>query len=155
MENVEIRKATIDDLDIIRDLNNELFKLEKDNYDSTLVNDWPLSTEGKKYFEDLINNHYVIVAIKNEIIVGYLAGTINEKGSYEEIQYGELNNMLVKDNYRGYGIGKRLIDSFKGHCKENNINNIKVVASSKNIEAINFYHKNGFQDFNLTLTMEI
>lgn len=64
--------------------------MEKENYDSTLVQNWPLSEDGKQYFEDLIINHYVVVATKDDKIVGYLAGSINEKGSYEEIQYGEI-----------------------------------------------------------------
>ena len=155
MDNVLIKKATLEDLKTIQNLNNELFKLEKENYDSTLVSNWPLTNEGKLYFEDLINNQYVIVAILNDEIVGYLAGTINEKGSYEEIQYGEINNMLVKDECRGYGIGKMLINNFKDYCRENNIYNVKVEASAKNENAINFYKKNGFEEFNTTLTMNI
>ncbi len=155
MENIEIRKALLDDLEIVRSLNNELFKLEKENFDSTLVENWPLSEDGKQYFEDLISNHYVIVAKKNDKIVGYLAGSINEKGSYEEIQYGEINNMLVDNNFRGLGIGKLLIDKFKQYCKDNNINNLKVVASAKNIKAIEFYKNNGFNDFDIALTTEI
>ena len=63
--------------------------------------------------------------------------------------------MLVSDACRGMGIGQQLIDNFKGYCKEHDIHNIKVVASYKNENAINFYHKNGFEDFNLTLTMNI
>ena len=63
--------------------------------------------------------------------------------------------MFIKDNLRGYGIGKRLINSFKDYCKENNIDNLIVTASSKNSNAINFYKRNGFEDFNLTLTMNI
>ncbi|MEE3343723.1 MAG: GNAT family N-acetyltransferase [Bacilli bacterium] len=155
MNEIFIRKAQLEDLNIIQNLNNELFKLEKENYDSTLVQDWPLSEDGKQYFEDLIINHYVIVAIKDDKIVGYLAGSINEKGSYEEIQYGEINNMLVDNNFRGFGIGKLLIDKFKQYCKDNNINNLKVVASAKNIKAIEFYKNNGFNDFDITLTTEI
>lgn len=155
MDNLLIKKATLEDLKTIQNLNNQLFKLEKENYDSTLVSNWPLTDEGKLYFEDLINNHYVIIAILNDEIVGYLAGTINEKGSYEEIQYGEINNMLVKDECRGYGIGKKLINNFKDYCKENHIYNIKVEASAKNKNAINFYKKNGFEEFNITLTMGI
>ena len=95
MNDVLIRKATIDDLNKIQNLNNELFKLEKENYDSTLVLNWPLTEEGKNYFKNLIINDYVVVALIDNEIVGYLAGTINDKGSYEEIQYGEINNMLV------------------------------------------------------------
>ena len=152
---MDIRKANLNDLDAICDLNNQLFKLEKEQYDPTLVEDWPLSDEGREYFTDLINNHYVIVALLNDRIVGYLAGSILEKGSYELVQYGEVNNMLVSDTCRGMGIGKQLIDNFKEYCKEHDIHSIKVVASYKNKDAINFYHKNGFEDFNLTLTMNI
>lgn len=155
MNNVIIRRATIEDLKTIQTLNNNLFELEKENYDSTLVKDWPLSEEGKEYFSDLINNHYVIVAILDNVIVGYLAGSIEEKGSYVEAQYGEINNMLVSDEYRGYGIGKSLINSFKEYCKSNNISNIKVVASYKNKNAIEFYRKNGFEEFDVTLTVKI
>ena len=152
MNNVIIRRASLEDLSIIQELNNSLFKLEKENYDSTLVNDWPLSEEGKKYFSDLIENNYVIVATIKNSIIGYLAGTIEDKGSYVEVQYGEINNMLVKDEYRGYGIGKLLINNFKDYCKTNNISNMKVVASYKNKNAIEFYRKNGFEEFDITLT---
>jgi len=155
MKNLLIRKADINDLSYIQELNNNLFDLELENYDPTLVRDWAISNDGKTYFEDLINNHYVVVALLDDEIVGYLAGTINEKGSYENIQYGEINNMFIKDSCRGYGVGKSLVNEFKKYCKENNINNLIVTASAKNSNAINFYKKNGFEDFNLTLTMNI
>jgi len=155
MDNVIIRRASLEDLNTIQELNNSLFKLEKENYDSTLVKDWPLSKEGKEYFFDLIKNHYVIVATIDNIIVGYLAGSIEEKGSYVEVQYGEINNMIINDKYRGLGIGRLLIDNFKEYCKTKNISNIKVVASYKNKNAIEFYHKNGFEEFDITLTTKI
>ena len=152
---MKIRQATLSDLKSIQKLNYELFKLEKENFDSTLIVDWPLSEEGKNYFEDLIKNEYVIIAMEDESIIGYLAGTINEKGSYELIQYGEINNMLVDNNYRGYGIGKQLINRFKEYCKSKNITNLKVVASAKNLNALEFYKKQGFKNFDVTLTMNM
>ena len=155
MTDVLIRKAKIDDLIIIQELNNGLFELEKENYDSTLTRNWPLTEEGKEYFTDLINNSYVIVAELDNNIVGYLAGSINEKGSYEEVQYGEINNMFIKDKCRGLGIGKSLINNFKNYCKSNGINNLKVTASYKNKNAIEFYKKSGFEEFDLTLTTRI
>ena len=155
MNNILIRRATINDLQVIQKLNNSLFELEKENYDSTIVRGWPLSIDGKNYFEDLIKNNYVILAVLDDLIIGYLAGTINEKGSYEEIQYGEINNMFINDNYRGYGIGKKLVDSFKTYCKDNNIFNLKVTASFKNKNAIEFYRRNDFEEFDLTLTAKI
>ena len=155
MSDIIIRKATLEDLHTIQELNNSLFELEKANYDSTLVKDWPLSEEGKEYFFDLIKNHYVIVAILDNNIVGYLAGSIEEKGSYVEIQYGEINNMLITNECRGHGIDKLLINNFKEYCKAKNISNIKVVASYKNKNAIEFYHKNGFEEFDITLTTKL
>ena len=129
MEEIKIRKATIDDVRAIQELNNDLFKLEKENYDTTLISDWPISDEGKDYFSDLINNHYVIVA--------------------------EDNNMVVKNEYRGKGIGKSLINYFKEYCKSNNVYNMQVIASYKNRDAIEFYRKNGFEEFDITLTAKI
>ena len=155
MENIVIKRASIDDLKTIQELNNSLFKLEINNYDPTLVNDWPLTSEGKEYFTDLIDNHYVIVANIDDIAIGYLAGSINEKGSYEKIQYGEINNMFVKDEYRKNGIGKLLVNNFKEYCKSKNITNLKVTASFKNKNAIVFYQKNGFEEFDLTLTTKM
>ena len=148
MENLIIRRATLKDLVIVQKLNNELFDLELKNYDTTLVKDWAISNEGKEYFEDLIKNHFVVVALLENQIVGYLAGTINEKGSYESIQYGEINNMFIKDSCRGYGVGKALVNDFKLYCKNNGINDLMVTASAKNKNAVNFYKKNGFEEFN-------
>ena len=98
MNNIAIRKAIMDDLIIIQELNNGLFELEKENYDSTLTRNWPLTDEGKEYFTDLINNSYVIVAELDNNIVGYLAGSINEKGSYEEVNMVKLITCLLKIN---------------------------------------------------------
>lgn len=155
MKNLFVRKANLNDLETIQKLNNQLFDLELKYYDTTLVKDWAISNEGKEYFKDLINNYYVVVALLNDEIVGYLAGTINEKGSYENVQYGEIRNMFIKDNCRGYGVGKKLVKEFKLYCRNNGLNDLIVTASTKNINAINFYKKNGFEDFNLTLTMNI
>lgn len=155
MENAIIRKATLNDLFEIQNLNNLLFKLKKENFDPTLVENWPLSDEGKEYFKNLIEEAHVIVDVLNNQIVGYLAGSINEKGSYEEIQYGEVNNMFIKSECRGYGVGKLLINDFKKYCISNGIKNLIVNASAKNISAIEFYRRNGFNDFNVTLTINI
>ncbi len=153
MDKIQIRQATLNDTEAIQKLNHELFKLEKKCFDSTLITDWPLSQNGKHYFKDLIKNAHVIVATKNNVIIAYLAGSISDKCSYSSIQYGEINNMYVDRGYRGKGIGKALIDNFKKYCAEKNIRNLKVVASSKNKNAQEFYRKQGFCEFDITLTM--
>lgn len=103
----------------------------------------------------MIKNEIVYVAEIKEKLVGYLAGSICEKISYIKETFAELDNMCIDDQYRRLGIGTLLINEFKKYCKENNIQNIKVTASAKNSRAIQFYMKNGFEDYNVTLKYKI
>ena len=100
MENIIIKKANIDDLYEIQKLNKELFELEFKNFDSTLIFDWPLTQEGKKYFENAIRNDIVLVACVDGKIVGYLAGTLYSQYSYNNIVQAELDNMCIMNEYR-------------------------------------------------------
>lgn len=155
MSNITIRKATIHDLISIQTLNNNLFELEYKNFDDTLKNGWPFEKEGEEYFVDMINNEIVFVAADDEKIVGYLAGSICEQISYITETFAELDNMCIDDEYRRFGIGTMLINSFKEYCKEKEIQNIKVTASAKNSRAIEFYTRNGFAEYNVTLKFKV
>lgn len=155
MNNINIRKSNINDLKSIQELNNELFKLEYNNFDSDLIISWPFEEEGKKYFIDMINNQSIFVAEKDNDIVGYLAGTIDKKFTYVDKKTAEIDNLFILDEYRNLGIGKMLISEFKKICKENDVKRIIVTAASKNINAIKFYKAQGFEDKKLTLKIEI
>lgn len=155
MEKVIIRKAGLEDLTSIQKLNDNLFDLEFNNFDDTLKREWALEKDGKEYFEDMIKNEIVFVAQIEEKIVGYLAGSICEQISYITESFAELDNMCIDDEYRRFGIGALLMDEFKKYCKEKNMQNIKVTASAKNSRAIQFYMKNGFEDYNVTLKFKI
>ena len=155
MKHIIIRQANLADIAAIQNLNHELFKLEKKKYDSTLVTDWPLSADGKKYFRNLIKNGYVIVATDSGAIIGYLAGSINDRGTYSLVQYGEINNMFVDEKYRGCGVGTALVNDFKKYCAGKKIKNFKVVASARNKAAIKFYRAMGFGEFDITMATPI
>ena len=155
MDNINIRKANMADLFEIQKLNKELFELESKNFDSTLITDWPLTQEGREYFENAIKNDIVLVACVDKQIVGYLAGTLNSQYSYNNIVQAELDNMCIMNEFRKLGIGGKLFEEFKKICKENKINEIKVVASYNNLNAIDFYKRNGFKEAELTLKQNI
>ena len=53
--------------------------------------------------------------------------------------------MDIDSGYQGQKIGTKLIDDFKNYLKSNNISNIKVIASSKNLNAIKFYQHLNFK----------
>lgn len=151
---MDIRRANIDDLRKIQELNNELFDLELNSCDYTLVKDWPLSIDGEEYFKDLILKDYVYVCVDEGIVVGYLAGSIVDV-SYIKNKYAEVNNMCVSDKCRGKGVGHLLLEAFKSDVKDLGIMELRVTASSKNSNARSFYERNDFKEFEVTYRMEL
>ncbi len=148
---ISIKKADITYLKDIQNLNNQLFKLEHNNFDPALKVGWTFEKDGEKYFKDMLNNEIVYVALDKDNVVGYLAGSTNIQGSYVTKSLAEVDNMFVLEKYRKYGIGSKLINKFKEECLQNRIEEVKVTASAKNKNAINFYKKNGFNEFEITL----
>jgi len=144
-----IRKATLNDLERIQELNNELFNLEIENFDEYLIKNWPLSEEGKKYFENAIKECFVVVAEVDNKIVGYLLGDECDI-PYYNFKIAELCNMCVDSNYRKQGIGHSLYMEFEKHYNINGINHFMVTASFKNESAKAFYKKMGFKEANST-----
>lgn len=151
MDDLVIRDAIITDLISIQKLSCKLFELEFDRYDKDLNVDWPWSDEGKSYFENLIVRQKVLVAELNAEIVAYLAGSVHHESSYIYGDFAELENMYVLGQYRKMNIGSKLLNNFKLYCKNNGLKSIKVVASSGNNAAINFYQKNLFEVKDITL----
>lgn len=152
---IEIKKADITYLKDIQDLNNQLFELEYNKFDPALKVGWTFEKNGEKYFNNMLNNEIVYIALDKDKVVGYLAGSINIQGSYVTKSLAEIDNMFVLEQYRKYGIGTKLINEFKGYCSQNKIEELKVTASAKNKNAIEFYTRNGFNEFEITLKQKI
>lgn len=152
---ISIKKADSTYLKDIQDLNNQLFELEYNNFDSALKVGWTFEKDGEKYFNNMLNNEIIYIALDKEKVIGYLAGSINIQGSYVTKSLAEIDNMFVLEQYRKYGIGTKLINAFKDYCSQNEIEELKVTASAKNKNAIGFYMKNGFNEFEITLKQKI
>lgn len=153
---MNIRKARKEDINSIISLNQQLFDNEYEKFDKTLDCSWP--SKNRKYFENAISskNFLSLVNILDGKIVGYLIGSINESGRVRKtMKIAELNNMLVIEKQRGKGIGRKLFEEFLKWAKERRAKRMRVVSSAKNIQAINFYKKCGFFDWELTLEKEI
>ena len=146
-----IRKAELKDLQRIQELNNQLFELELANFDKHLIKDWPLSDEGKQYFESAIKEGFVIVAEIEGNVVGYLLGEVSDI-PYYDFKIAELCNMCIDSNYRKQGIGNALYKEFERAFREQGITHFTVTASFKNENAKSFYKKMGFEEANSTFT---
>ena len=120
---------------------------------------WTKGDEGRKYFSDRIqeDSGCTLVALVDGNIVGYLVGgMVVEPESYRTIpQMAELENMYTLEEVRSRGIGTKLSQKFTDWSKEKGAKRLKVVASAQNQRAIDFYKRNGFEDYNLTLERDL
>ena len=149
----EIRRATINDLDEILKLNDELMEHEKFYDADDYARDWTFSASNKEYFDDLIKNQFVVVAVCENEIVGYLAGSIYRDDTYSfyEGLTGEVENMFVKDEYRKLGAGTKMMNVFFEWCKNNHAKRCFVTAMPDNKNAMGFYKNKGFENSTVTL----
>ena len=156
MKNLVIRRATLNDLAAIQELNLGLFDYEmKYDYD-TYIHGWSMGQISADYFSELILNEFVVVATIDKKIIGYLAGSVyhDETYSYYEGITAEVDNMFILENYRKFGIGSKLMNSFFDWTKTQNVKRVLVTASIGNENTIKFYEKHGFEKLNVTLRKE-
>ncbi len=152
---IQIRKAQIEDVNEIISLNQQLFDYDS-KFDNTLDKTWP--QKNKDYFEKSItdDNFLAFVAVADDKIMGYLIGSITKAEDYRNIKdIAELENMFILSNHRKKGIGTLLVNKFVDWAKEKGMKRIKVFASADNQLAINFYKKNYFKDYGITLEKEL
>lgn len=150
-----IKRASIENLKEIQELNNQLFELEYNNFDHALKVGWSFEKEGTEYFTDMLNNEIVFIGVDGNRVVEYLAGSVNIQSSYVTESLAEIDNMFIMEDYRRTGLRTMLINEFKKYCTDKGIQEIKVTASAKNSNAISFHNKNGFEDFETTLKIAL
>lgn len=148
MDGVIIRSAKIDDIGKIQLLSQKLFEYEYAKLGNRISNlNWSMSIDGKNNFRYLIQNGIVYVSEYNNTIIGYVCGEICKRQPWQIVQFAELINLYVLDEYRGKGIATGLINQFKKACKNSNIRYIKLSMLSSNISAANCYIRNGFSEY--------
>lgn len=152
--NIDIRKATIADLQTIQRLNQKLCTKENADFDCTVNPNFPNTQGGENYFRKSIqdDNYIALIAENENEVLGYLVGSIEKVGDFRNIpSFGEVGDMLVEEKYRGQGVGGKLIGEFKKWCLEKGISRIRVIASFDNKKAIEFYKREGFKEYDLIL----
>ena len=153
-----IRSATLDDLEDIQSLNLKLFEKEHKEYDPLLDLCWTFWKEGTMYYKNRIleDDGCVVVALLDNKVVGYICGGITKAESYRNLPIvAELENTFVLETFRSQGIGSRLFEKFIERCRNKNVGKIRVIASAQNEGAIKFYRANKFNDYALTLEMDM
>ena len=151
-----IRRAVFKDWKEIKRLNQMLFDYEADAFDNTLNTAWPDANDESYQNNASGDNFFALVHEEGGKIVGYLVARRFETKPYRnKIIQVELDHTFIEEEYRNKGIGRQMFEEMKKWALEIGATSLSVTASAMNADAIAFYHKCGFKDYNLTLEMEL
>lgn len=136
---LSIRKATINDLEAITAIYNEAVRNTTATFDTV-----EKTVEDRKdWFLNRDENFPVIVAEKNGAIVGYASlSKWSERKAYDIT--AEISLYIYSD-YRGQGIGKRILDMIVKMSAETNLHSIIARISEGNEQSIYLHKSQGFE----------
>ncbi len=141
-------------MEAIQKLSRKRCANENEKFDSTVSPDFPLTNEGEEELRKCIDGDFsaIFSAETEGGIIGYLAASVQLAENFRNIKYVcELGSLWIDEEYRGKGIGKALVKEFEKWCREKNARKLSVSASAGNERAIEFYRKEGFEDYELIL----
>lgn len=124
--NINIRKMEL------KDIGQVLF-IEKVSF----ATPWSNDAFEKELRENKLARY--IVAEIDKKVVGY-------GGIWLILDEGHITNIAVHNDYRGYGIGHRLVDGLVDVCYELNIARMTLEVREFNTPARNLYNNHGFID---------
>lgn len=155
-DSITIRQATLIDLKVIQDLSQELFEHDA-QWDHFFNMDWSHGKAGENFFRKVLTdrNKICFIAEINGVAVGYLVASVLPAHFWRPIKRTEIINLFVKEKFRDRNIGTKLVEDFLKWSKGKGIRRAVVMTHANNERALDFYRKNGFSSFLVTLEADI
>jgi GNAT superfamily N-acetyltransferase len=142
--NFSVRRATFDDLPMMCALLCELFSMESD-----FSPDKGKQSRGLKLLlADTSGASIILVADRGDEIVG-MCTVQTLISTAEGGPVGLLEDLIVRKDHRGNGIGTRLLCEIYNWCVMKSISRIQLLRDTENISALNFYAGNDWDFTNL------
>ena len=144
MINIKYRKSVKNDvseinnlfIEMVKHVNNKMIDNGITPYEQ-LENGYEDGYLDKFYVDD---NNVIFVAEHNNNIIGFISLCL-----YKEESYVYVDDYCVKEEYRGYGIGSKLMEMAVIYAKEKEIRLILTHVESTNKDAIDFYFNKSFE----------
>lgn len=135
------RKSVIEDIPYINELFIEMIKTVNERMIKKGIEPYKEVGFEKGYLETFYNNddRIIFVALDNKKIVGFLSIC-----KYKEENYIYLDDYCVNKDYRGKGIGSKLMEMACEYAKKEKIDCILTHVEDANTESINYYNSKGF-----------
>ena len=91
----------------------------------------------------------IYLEIENNTVNGLIMGVVEEKDDIDKLtndcaKTGSVIELIVKNNIRGNGIGKNLLEKLEEYFKSINCKRINIEVFGPNKKGLNFYEKNDY-----------
>jgi GNAT superfamily N-acetyltransferase len=128
-----IRSITIEDSEEVNDLSLQL------GYQLSVA-------ETKEQIEKVISteSHCAFVAVSEEKVIGWIHAFVAL--SIESRSFVEIGGLVVDEQFRNLGMGKKLIGKIKEWAVLKKINTVRVRTNTKRLKTHAFYLRNGFEE---------
>lgn len=137
INNTSIRKVQLNDMDELINLCEAHAIYEKANY----TREHKKENLIKELFSDAPRLTCLVVEFENKLI-GYASFT-TDYSTWDAEYFLYLDCLYLYEEYRGNGIGEKLMNEVMKHAKQQNIKMIQWHTPDFNTRAIKFYHRIG------------
>ena len=157
MENLEIRKATHKDAELLLNIGRQTFfeKFTENNSEENMLKYAAEAYTSEKILSELNNpNSQFYLAILNAKTIGYLK--INFGDAQTELQDPkslELERIYVLKEFQGKKIGQTLFEKTLEIAKKAQVSYVWLGVWEENSRALKFYEKNGLKAFSKHIFM--
>ncbi|MDP9959701.1 GNAT family N-acetyltransferase [Chryseobacterium lathyri] len=151
MSSIIIHKGGIQDLEIIQNIGRQTFSetFAENNSEEAMKTYLEESFSTEKVKSELNNpDSYFFIAWEEDIPVGYLK--LNSGAAQTELKDDtslEIERIYVKKSHHGQKVGQLLYNQALETARSLNKSYLWLGVWEENLRALNFYRKNGFEEF--------
>jgi ribosomal protein S18 acetylase RimI-like enzyme len=157
MDNIEIRKATIKDTELLLNIGRQTFfeKFTENNSEENMLKFAAEAYTFEKIASEVNNpNSQFYLANLNNLTVGYLKINFGDaQTELQDPQALELERIYVLKEFQGRKIGQLLFEKTLELAKKAMVNYVWLGVWEENKSAIKFYEKNGLKAFSKHIFM--
>ena len=154
--NIKITKATIKDIIGIIEMIKQICDYHC-NFDKYYKPFSEYNNLEKEVSGSLKNKNTIVLLAKlNKKIIGYCVGGVESAPSYApKIKIGYIYTVIISNEYRGKGVGKKILDELMQWFNEKNIKNIELEVDARNKLGIDFWKNNNFFTYRLKMRRDL
>ncbi|WP_416441420.1 GNAT family N-acetyltransferase [Leeuwenhoekiella sp. A16] len=151
MENTEIRRVSIDDLDQLQRISKQTFAetFSSGNSEANMNDYLENSFSAKKLQNELNDTNAEIYFVElDKQVIGYLKVNFGQSQTeIKDVNALEIERIYVLSEFHGKKIGQLLYEKAMQISRQRNVDYVWLGVWEENLRAIRFYEKNGFVKF--------